>query len=145
MKFKLKYQISQKIDIETSEIINKARVQLVDKGYRILNITGNNIKFDTYLWEIGFNFSPRKLSDGEIEIVTTDTCKSLQLNYYVNFLPPAILLLLCSVLIIAESIVTGNEDYWGILFFAVFLIFAGLIDIGISQGKAEEMLEEIIN
>jgi hypothetical protein len=137
MNFKLKYQLIQTTNLESELLIERMQLVLNDKGYRLINITNDSVKFDTNPWKFEWNFSPTTLDGGEFKITASNDERTIHLDYYFNILPG-----LFSLLFLIMVVINAGE-YDGVLFFGSFFLIASVVHIFVLKGKAKELLHDI--
>jgi hypothetical protein len=137
---KLTLQVSQSTILEPPIVIDRILLKLKGKKYNVIEVTDNSVKFKERPWVLMWNFqAARRLDGGSFKIDVSDNGISVSLHYYLNLLP------LFVAVAILEIATIYNGAYEGSIFFAVFFLIGGIIQIITSRGVAKGMIKEIIN
>lgn len=139
LSFKLKFQTSQITHLPALDISEKIIKKLKDKKYEIEEVSDQNIIFGRPLFELVWNFeAPYILDGGDFEITKSEKGTTIILNYFIKtFYPILIFTLLMTFMLI-------REEYFGLLFFAIFFLITGTIQFFTTQNVGKELLKDII-
>src|SRR3569623_1104762 len=91
MNFKLKFQTSATTALEPYEIVAMTQLELKDKKYKVIDVTGKSVIFKDNPWRLRWNFEPLMLDEGKFVINDhPDGGRELTLIYHWKYYPFAL-------------------------------------------------------
>ena len=138
MNFKLNFHVSGESTLSNVAVLDRITTVLQYKKYRVLSTTLDTVTFDCNPWRLKWNFEPSQVDGGLFEIRPTVNGQSVRLNYYFNYLYPAIIIVVFLGFIINENL------YEGLWFFGAFFAITIPISIITVRNKGRALLRDIL-